>query len=336
MKYLGNEEGFTLMEVLLAALMLAVLSLPIFYNSLQSANNYVSAEKYYKATLDAENIITQVKASLDYKIDNLSGGNKDIESTFNSSVIASKALDVPADLNTTDGKSLFTDAEVTGLGLERYKYSYEVYLKKIDTTINIPARNVGNGVYKFKYGLNLTTQPIPIVVDVSTLGSTSPVPFSRAITAVDADICGIVVGNPITIGTGTNNKLNSSIVVIDHVSTLKLEYIVKDTPTVNPINISTYNMTVSGAPPTDVNIVVRNYTNSNIDVNLFTDLKHDSKKDVLVSYDMATKGSIHVVTNPNTLPVPEYNYVIVVAVTDNTKGNKILVQLTDVYSYVPK
>jgi hypothetical protein len=291
-------------------MLLVVLSLPIFYNALQAANNYVSAEKYYKATLDAENIITQIKASLDYKVKGLSGSSVDIESTFDSSVIASKVLDVPTNLSYEDGKSLFTAADIDALNLnlEKEKYSYEAYLKKLDTAISIPsARTKGNDVYKFKYGPKLTTQPISMIISGSNFvsGSTPTITNPVLMTTVLGDL-------------------------------LILEYIVDAADTITaPINISTYNMDSNiMRDAKKVKLIVRNHSCSNIDINLFTNLAHTPMEDILVSYQ--DTGAIYVVTNPQTLPIPQCSYAIVVVVTDNTRGNKILVQLTDVYSYVPK
>jgi prepilin-type N-terminal cleavage/methylation domain-containing protein len=309
MKYLGNEEGFTLMEVLLATVILAVLSLPIFYNSLQSANNYVSAEKYYKATLDAENIITEVKATLDDKIKGLSGSNIDIDATFSQVIKDTKSTSIPTDLTSFS-------AGISGLALDTTKYTYQVYLKKMESYVNISSlkedKDALTGSYKFKHGLNLPVSQIPVI----------PMRINGT---------HFVSGSVIT----TNNSVVTTSKA-DGGTLLQLEYIADDAATIpNPINISTYELdsSIIGSA-TKVKLIVRNYNASKIDINLFTNLNHSPMDDTLVSYDKA--GAIHVVTNKNTLPIPEYNYAIVVAVTENAKSNKVLVQLTDVYSYVPK
>lgn len=311
MKYLGNEKGYTFMEVLLAAVVLAILSLPIFYNSLQSANNYVSAEKYYIATLDAENMITQIKATLDSKFESLNGKAIDIESTLSSAIINTKGT---SDFEELSGFS----TGIAGLNLDTTKYSYQVYIKKLEASVNIAsAKNDvdhAKGSYKLKHGLDLAIADIPE-------------------TKMIVSGANFVPGNNISINnTGFTTYVSGS----GSDRLLTLEYVIDSATSVTtPINVSTYDLAatvIDGAHK--VKLLVRNYSTNTIHINLFTDLEHCAEYDTLISYDQA--GAIYVVTNQDALPIPEHSYAIVVAVTDNKKNNNVLVQLTDVYSYVPK
>ncbi len=60
-----NEAGFTLIEISIAFLILSLVSAPIFYNCFQATNNLIVAQKYYNTTLDAQNILVNIKNHLD-------------------------------------------------------------------------------------------------------------------------------------------------------------------------------------------------------------------------------------------------------------------------------
>lgn len=132
---LMNEKGFTLIEVLSATAILAVVSLFIFHSLYQSTANYISAEKYYKATLGAQNILEEVKLQLDKDVDRFKHNSIEANPKYNMGI--AKPL----------FKSLLSESKIEDLGLDIDKYSYEVYLKKCTANDNKNINELKNELY---------------------------------------------------------------------------------------------------------------------------------------------------------------------------------------------
>lgn len=130
-----NEDGFTLIEVLSATAILAVVSLFIFYSLYQSVYNYMLAEKYYKTTLNVKNILEEVKLQLDKDVDKFKHNSIEANPKYNMAIV--KPL----------FNSLLSEALVEDLDLEIDKYSYEVYLKKSTTNIDKNINELKNELY---------------------------------------------------------------------------------------------------------------------------------------------------------------------------------------------
>ncbi len=107
---MNNENGFTLVEVIVTALILVIISISIFKSLLQGNNNYIYSEKYYIATLQAQNILEQVKLQLDKDNKNF----KSISKVYN---------------NKTYPYNLSDYINIESLALDIDKYSYEVYIR---------------------------------------------------------------------------------------------------------------------------------------------------------------------------------------------------------------
>lgn len=130
-----NEDGFTLIEVLSATAILAVVSLFIFYSLYQSVSNYMLAEKYYKATLNSKNILEEVKLQLDKDVDKFKNDSIEANPKYNMSIV--KPL----------FNSLLSEKVIENSGLEIGKYSYEVYLKKCTDNIDKNINELKNELY---------------------------------------------------------------------------------------------------------------------------------------------------------------------------------------------
>lgn len=108
-----TEKGYTLIESLLATSIFVILILPIFYLSVQGINNFTKAKYQYIATLDAQNILEEIKEKLDR--DQMK-------------------------------ESLFDEDLITNLNLNITKFNYEVqiinYITKNEKIIYYPSSNL--------------------------------------------------------------------------------------------------------------------------------------------------------------------------------------------------
>lgn len=292
-----NNKGFTLIEVLISTLLLAIISLPIFYNSLQSYNNYLSAEKYYQSTIDAQNILIEVKAQLDKDIDKY---------TYDS--IYKKYT------NNTYPMNLFeylTSVSAEKLGLDINKYSYELYLKKYDKSIdeNSTIASINdNSLFIYNYSL----------LNPAVYTENAQIKF------IDYDFKNINSVIPNETGIIADNKGNITVINNSNSS-------YKD----NTINL---NLDILLKGKNFENLYVKNYKSENIIVNMYSseDINYNSNTQLSIqSYNTETYNSGSVKVNfYNKIGENQSSYIIIIIVTDNSRNNKVLKQLIDVYSSI--
>jgi len=103
-KIFYNESGFTLIEISIAFLILSLVSTPIFYNCFQATNNLIMAQKYYNTTLDAQNILVNIKNHLDKNLDII---EEDLKQLLDSLNLNTKTFTYELYFYDLNGESIF-------------------------------------------------------------------------------------------------------------------------------------------------------------------------------------------------------------------------------------